>query len=99
MTFYREQGEEDSGYVTENYIQGIAKQVPGLNLSQWMNARSEAALANQVASDGQAANSAGLNGTPEFLIGRSGGAMKQLEPSSLTEAGAFTEAVEKLVKS
>ncbi len=34
-TFYHEQGEEDSGYVTENYIQDIAKQVPGLNLTQW----------------------------------------------------------------
>ena len=34
-TFYHEQGEEDSGYVTEKYIQGIASQVPGLNLAQW----------------------------------------------------------------
>src|ERR1700692_3677029 len=32
-TFYHEQGEEDSGYATESYIQGIAKQVPGLNLA------------------------------------------------------------------
>jgi protein-disulfide isomerase len=98
-TFYHEQGEEATGYATESYFQGIAKQVPGLNLSRWMNARSEAALANQVASDQQAANSAGIKGTPAFLIGRSGGAMKQFEPSSLTEAGSFTEAIEKLVKS
>ena len=28
-TFYHEQGEEDSGYVTEKYLQGIASQVPG----------------------------------------------------------------------
>ncbi len=33
--FYHEQGEEDSGYVTESYLQGLAAQVPGLNLSQW----------------------------------------------------------------
>jgi Thioredoxin len=98
-TFYHEQGEEDSGYVTESYIQGIARQLPGLNLSQWMSARSEAALANEVASDQQAANGAGLNGTPAFLIGRSGGALKHFEPSSLTEPGAFAEAIEKLVKS
>ena len=98
-TFYHEQGDEGTGYATESYIQGIAKQVPGLNLSQWMSARSETALANHVASDGQAANGAGLNGTPAFLIGRSGAAMKQFEPSSLTESGAFDEAIEKLVKS
>ena len=33
--FYHEQGEEDTGYVTESYLQGLAAQVPGLNLSQW----------------------------------------------------------------
>jgi protein-disulfide isomerase len=98
-TFYHEQGEEDTGYATESYILGIAKQVPGLNLSAWMSARGEGALSNQLASDGQAANSAGVDGTPAFLIGRSGGALKRFEPSSLTESGAFDEAIEKLVKS
>jgi hypothetical protein len=98
-TFYHEQGEEDTGYATESFIQGIAKQVPGLNLSAWMSARGDSALTNQVASDGQAANSAGLDGTPAFLIGRSGGTLKRFEPSSLTEPGAFDEAIEKLVKS
>jgi len=97
-TFYHDQGEEDTGYVTENYIQGIAKQVPGLHLAQWTAERNDATLANQVASDAHAANSHGLNGTPSFLIGRSGGASAQLEPSSYTEAGAFYEAIEKLVK-
>ncbi len=98
-TFYHEQGEEGTGYVTERYIQGIAGQVPGLNLAQWSADRADPALANQVASDGQAANGAGLNGTPGFLIGHSGGAMKQLEPSSYTEAGSFDAAIEKLLKS
>jgi protein-disulfide isomerase len=97
-TFYHEQGEEHTGYVTEKFIQGIAAQVPGLNLSQWTSDRGDAALASQVASDGQAANAAGIGGTPGFLIGRSGGAMKQLEPSSFTEAGSFDEAIEKLLR-
>jgi protein-disulfide isomerase len=97
-TFYHEQGEEDTGYVTERYIQGIAAQVPGLNLSQWTSDRGEAALASQVASDEQAASAANIGGTPGFLIGRSGGALKQLEPSSFTEAGSFGEAIEKLLR-
>jgi protein-disulfide isomerase len=97
-TFYHEQGEEHTGYVTENYIQGIAAQVPGLNLSQWTSDRGEDALSNQLAGDRQAANAANIGGTPGFLIGRSGGAMKQLEPSSFTETGSFDEAIEKLVR-
>ena len=56
--FYHEQGEENSGYVTESYLQGLAQQVPGLNLAQWTSDRSNPALTNQVADDAQAANNA-----------------------------------------
>jgi len=98
-TFYHEQGEEDSGYVTEGYIQSIAKQVPGLNLTQWTSERNDPTLAGQVESDAQAANSDGFNGTPSFLIGRSSGAMTKLEPNSYSQAAPFEQAIEKLAKS
>ena len=38
--FYHEQGREYTNYVTESYLDGLAKQVPGLNLAEWMAARS-----------------------------------------------------------
>jgi protein-disulfide isomerase len=97
-TFYHEQGEEDSGYVTEKYLQGIASQVPGLNLSQWTTDRGDPKLAEQVNTDAQAANNAGFNGTPSFLIGRSGGAMKKLEYSNPEDPTFVNEGVENLLK-
>lgn len=98
-TFYHEQGEEDSGYVTESYLQGIAGQVPGLDLTKWTSDRNDPELANEVASDTQAANNNGFTGTPSFLIGRSGGAMSKLEyPSSPGDPTFVDEAVEKLLK-
>ena len=33
--FYHEQGQEDSGYVNESYLDSLAQQVPGLNVSTW----------------------------------------------------------------
>jgi protein-disulfide isomerase len=96
-TFYHEQGEEDSGYVTESYLQGLAQQVPGLNLTQWTNDRSNPALATEVATDKQAANNAGFTGTPSFLIGKTGGTPSKLEYSSLTEPTSFDAAIEKLL--
>jgi protein-disulfide isomerase len=96
-TFYHEQGEEDSGYVTEKYIQGIASQVPGLNLAQWSADRSEPALANEVATDAQLANNEGFTGTPSFLIGKTGGTMSKLEYTNPEEPGFVNEAVEKLL--
>jgi protein-disulfide isomerase len=98
-TFYHEQGEEDSGYVTEKYLQGIASQVPGLNLATWTSDRSEPELAKRVETDAQAANNAGFNGTPSFLIGRSGGAMSTLNYQSPEDPTFVNEAVEKLLKS
>ncbi len=97
-TFYHEQGEENTGYVTENYIQGIANQVPGLNLAKWTADRNEAAFGKQIEADGEAAGNAGFNGTPSFLIGKSGGAMSKYEYTSLTDPAGFNEAIEKLLK-
>jgi protein-disulfide isomerase len=97
-TFYHEQGEEDSGYVTEKYLQGIASQVPGLDLTQWTSDRSDPKLAQQVSADAEAAANAGFNGTPSFLIGHTGGAMKKLEYQSPEDPTFVDEAVEKLLK-
>ena len=98
-TFYHEQGEEDSGYVTEKFIQGIASQVPGLNLTTWTSDRSDPLLATQVtATDAQAANNNGFTDTPSFLIGRTGGPMSKLEYTNPEDPTFVNEAVEKLLK-
>jgi protein-disulfide isomerase len=96
--FYYQQGEEKSGYVNESYLQGLARQVPGLNLTKWASDRSNPELASQVASDGQTANSLGFTGTPSFTIGKTGGAQKKFEPASYTDPASFEAAVEKLIK-
>jgi protein-disulfide isomerase len=96
--FYHEQGEEDSGYVTESFLQGLASQVPGLNTTSWSAARSDPSFANQVTTDAQAANQVGFTGTPSFLIGKTGGSTQKLEYSSLTDPSSFEAAIEKQLK-
>jgi len=71
--FYHEQGEEDSGYVTEGYLQGLAQQVSGLNLLAWTAARSDARLTEELHSDAAAAREAGFNITPSFLLSHARG--------------------------
>jgi protein-disulfide isomerase len=66
--FYHEQGEEDTGYVTESYLDGLAQQVSGLNLTTWQTDRNNAALANQVAADEQMGGAAGVDGTPTLIF-------------------------------
>jgi protein-disulfide isomerase len=98
-TFYHEQGEENTEYVNEEYLQGIARQVPGLNLTRWMSDRNDPELANQVEADKQLANNEALNGTPAFLIGHTGGTLKRLEYISPSDPTFVDHAVEQLLKS
>ena len=94
--FYHQQGEENTGYVNEKFLQALAQQVPGLNLAGWTSARNEPALATAITTDAQAANSAGFTGTPSFQIGKTGGQLQKLEYSSLTDPSGFESAIQKL---
>jgi protein-disulfide isomerase len=66
--FYHEQGDETSSYVTDNYLGGLAKQVTGLNFSQWDSDRSASNLQTQATADTTAAAAAGYNSTPTILV-------------------------------
>jgi protein-disulfide isomerase len=96
--FYRQQSAENSGYVTEQFLRELARQVPGLNTTAWLAARGNSELATQVTTDAQAANTAGFTGTPSFLIGKTGGALNKLEYESLRNAAPFAKAIESLAK-
>lgn len=66
--FYHEQGQEDSGYVTESYLDGLAQQVPGLNLARWQSDRNDSTLVGQVNSDKASGTAAGVTGTPTLIV-------------------------------
>jgi protein-disulfide isomerase len=97
-TFYHEQGQEDSGYVTEAYLQGLARQIATLNFAKWMTDRKNPSFENQVTTDAQLANNEGFNGTPSFLIGHTGGQLKKLGEVSLTDPSGFDSAIEAQLK-
>ena len=67
--FYRHQSEEDSGYVTESFLQGLAQRVSGLDLIAWTAARNDRALLNTLIADAQAAAAADIHSTPSFRFG------------------------------
>ncbi|HEY2217631.1 MAG TPA: DsbA family protein, partial [Solirubrobacteraceae bacterium] len=96
--FYHQQGQEDTGYVTEKYLQELAKQVPGMNLATWSADRNDGQFTNAVTTDAQLANNSGFTGTPSFLIGKSGEKLQKLEYSSLKEPGSFESAINGLLK-
>jgi protein-disulfide isomerase len=96
--FYHQQRQENTRYVTERYLQGLAQQVGGLNLIAWTAARNDPNLANRITSDARAAANAGLTGTPSFLIGKTGGPFRRLRVGSLTNPSFYAFVIERLLK-
>jgi hypothetical protein len=68
LDFYRLQGPEDTSYVTPQYLDGIARLVPGLNFAKWSSDRTSASLLQQVTVDEQTAHGLGLSSTPTILV-------------------------------
>jgi protein-disulfide isomerase len=68
LLFYHQQGTEDTNYVNDSYLNGLAKQIPGLNFSKWNTDRQSSNLTGQVVSDQQSASSQGFNSTPVFTF-------------------------------
>jgi len=76
--FYHEQGQEGTAYVTPSYLDGLARQIPGLNYAKWLADSKSSALTAQVTADGQAAAAKGFNSTPTITIQGPKGAAKPI---------------------
>ena len=73
LLWYNQQGDETTSYVTDAYMQGLAQEIHGLNLTKWQSDRNSPTLANAVTSDTQAAGILGVTGTPAiFATGHKG---------------------------
>jgi protein-disulfide isomerase len=91
--FYRNQGEERSGYVTDEFMTSIANGAGVEDIPVWNKERNGTKFKEEVeATTGEAANKLGFTGTPSFGIkGPSTNGMELLNtPSSTAE---FEEAI------
>ena len=96
--FYRNQGAENSGYATEDFLRRLARATPGLDAERAMAESGSGVVEDRLAAAESAAASAGIESTPSFLVGRTGAALHPLEPSAL-EPAAFTGHLDALLGS
>jgi protein-disulfide isomerase len=66
--FYRNQGLEASGYVTNEFLTEIAKGAGVPDIARWNKDRKNTSVLDQVQSETDEAESLGLSGTPSFVI-------------------------------
>jgi protein-disulfide isomerase len=97
-TFYANQGEENTGYVTDAFLTKLAKATPGLNVSKWQSALNAGAGTSILSQAQSAANTARVNSTPTFMVAKSGQPLTQFQPSSLTNPQAFYGKLDQLTR-
>jgi protein-disulfide isomerase len=83
---YRNQGEENSGYVTQGFLKSILT-AAGADATKALNAASSSAVSQQLGDAKTLASRYGVTGTPTILVGPTGGTLKKDTESAPTAAG------------
>jgi protein-disulfide isomerase len=65
---YRNQGGENSGWVTDDLVRRLAAEIPGLDVDKLFADAERADIRQEAESAESAASAAGIQGTPTFLI-------------------------------
>lgn len=66
--FYRNQGAEDSGYVTDEFLTAVARAAGVRDIARWNRERRGQRLVSRVEATTAEAESLGFSGTPSFAI-------------------------------
>lgn len=66
--FYEEQGSEGTSYVTARYLDGLARQIPGLDYQTWRSDSARKQLRQAVAADERAAARQRFDSTPTIVV-------------------------------
>ena len=70
--FYENQGAENSGYVTDEFLRGIAEEA-GLDIPRWEEDRADSRWNAELVAVDREAGQAGFDGTPSILVRGPGG--------------------------
>ena len=81
------QGSENAGWVTDTLVQEIAGGVPGLEPDQLLAARWDKTIDPELERSAAAAKAAGVQGTPAFQVGPTGGRLERVQVVSLDPEG------------
>lgn len=94
---YAQQGEENSGWVTDELIDEILAQVPGLDAAKVKVDAKSAAVTKEIAAVQAEATALKVPGTPWFYIGVGLNQPYEIQPQSLTPS-AFRPALDDALK-
>jgi protein-disulfide isomerase len=68
VALYRNQGDENSGWLTEDIVRRLAAEIPGLDADRLVTDAEQPDIVDEASSAASKASAAGIQGTPTFLV-------------------------------
>jgi protein-disulfide isomerase len=93
---YANQGEENSGWVTDEFLASVAAAIPGFDLQQALADENSEQVDALISTANASAGTLGVRTTPSFAAGKTGGELELLSVTSLT-ADALRPALDSLL--
>ena len=90
---FEKQGEENSGYVTDSFLRGLAEDTPGLEVGKWEDQRAGNSFTRELQTVQAKAQSSGINSTPTLVFEGPGG---QAKIDRLTAYSQISSAIDKV---
>jgi protein-disulfide isomerase len=94
---YKSQGGENSGWVTDDLLRSVGASIPGFDTEKMLADMSSPEVDGAIAAADQQAQKAGVNQTPTFFAGPTGGTLQHIDLTALTPE-AFTPTLDALGK-
>jgi protein-disulfide isomerase len=94
--FYYNQGQENSGYVTDAFVTRLYRAIPGLDAAKANAARKGPPATDAWVEPQRLAKQYGIDSTPSFVYGKTGGPLKPLDTPTLGYSD-FQKPLEQLI--
>jgi protein-disulfide isomerase len=94
---YRNQGLENSSYVTDTYLRALAGAIPSVNVARALSERGSSEVQAQIDGARALALRLHLRGTPSFLLSRSGTPAQRFSPASIEDPSSFSGPLDRLL--
>jgi protein-disulfide isomerase len=91
--FFLNQGRENSGYVTDEFLTNIAEKTQGLDMDQWNEARESDAVQSELDAAQARAQDDGIRGTPTLVVSGPQGTKELVGAVPLDEVAAAIDEV------
>jgi protein-disulfide isomerase len=94
---YKNQGAENSGWVTDGVLESVARSIPGIDVNTMLDAQKTTAVDEALAKASAQAQQANVTSTPSFFAGPTGSTLQPVQVTKLTPE-PFQQALDALLR-